>query len=102
MATVDFRNAYELLRRVMEQQELERHQAGSGSGPGAASSESGGYGSPQGGLLGRLIDLQEEQGRYQPRAADSPSEFSRRIQISGNSHGWTDGLKEAPRPPMMK
>jgi len=71
MATVDFRNAYELLRRVMEQQELERQGSGYGSIPGTGSaSNSGSYGSPQGGLLGRLIALQEEQSRYQPYPGD--------------------------------
>jgi hypothetical protein len=71
MAAVDFRGAYELLRRVMEQQELDRQQAGYGSTPGGApATDSGGYGTPRGGLLGRLRALQEEQGRYQPYHGD--------------------------------
>jgi hypothetical protein len=72
MATPNIRGAYELLRRAMQQYDPQQQGADFGETPNAApqdSSES--YGSPQGGLLGRLLSLQAEQGQYQPLAGSN-------------------------------
>ena len=72
MATPNVRGAYELLRRAMQQQSLQQQGSEFCSTPNAAlevSSDS--YGSPQGGLLGRLLALQAEQSRQQPFAGNN-------------------------------
>lgn len=79
MASIDLRGAYGLLRRAMEQQSLQQQQgAGFGSTPSVASEDnSPSYGSPQGGLPGRLQALQGEQSQFEPVAANpgqAPSE----------------------------
>lgn len=62
MATVNTRGAYELLRRALMQHSLQQEGANFDSPPNGMSGEDAdGYGSPQGGLLGRLRALQAEQ-----------------------------------------
>jgi hypothetical protein len=82
MGAMNFRDAYEfdpetysdeggglpgMLRRVMQQQRLQQQGVDFGSTPnGAPKFDHDSYGSPQGGLLGRLLALYAEQGGYEP------------------------------------
>jgi hypothetical protein len=81
MRTINFRDAYEfdpesyaeggglpgLLRRVMQQQSVQQQGADFGSAPNNSPEyDPDSFGSPQGGLLGRLRALQAEQSQYQP------------------------------------
>jgi hypothetical protein len=69
MATPNVRGAYELLRRAMQQHDLQQQGSDFGSTPnGAPEDGSESYGSPQGGLLGRLLALQAERSGQQPFA----------------------------------
>lgn len=67
MATVNIRDAYDLLQQVLRQQDLQRQGVGFDSSadgaPGYAGSNDD---SGRGGLLGRLAALQAEQSQYQP------------------------------------
>jgi hypothetical protein len=66
MANIDTRGAYELLRRAMQQPSLPQQGTDFGSRPNAAPEyDWDSYGSPQGGLLGRLLALQMEEKLYQ-------------------------------------
>lgn len=71
MATPNILETYELLRRAMQQNYLGQQGAGycpmPNSGPGY---NSGGYNSPQGGLLGRLLALQGQQSPDEPIAGN--------------------------------
>lgn len=70
MTSINLRDAYELLQRAMQQHSMLQQGTDFGSTPNAVpENNSGGYGSPQGGLLGRLLALQAEQSPYQPSAA---------------------------------
>src|SRR5712672_2540623 len=72
MATPDVRTAYELLRRAMQQNFLQQQGGGFCPMPNSAPGyNSGGYDSPQGGLLGRLLALDSQQNPYQPLAENS-------------------------------
>ncbi len=72
MATPNVRGAYELVRRAMQQNALQQQGADSDPAPfGAPEYDPDGYGSLQGGLLGRLLALQAEQKPYQPLADNS-------------------------------
>src|SRR5260221_2817087 len=72
MATPNLRGAYELRRRAMQRSAPQEQGVDFGSmqnAPPEDSSDS--YGSPKGGLLGRLLSLQAEQGQYQSLAGSS-------------------------------
>jgi hypothetical protein len=86
MAGMDFRDAYEfepdtysptagLLGRLQEivQQRQVRPTASSSIPDRLSEYDSSTYGNPQGGLLGRLLKLQAEQGLYQPNLANTGS-----------------------------
>jgi hypothetical protein len=69
MATPDIRGAYELLQRAMQQQGANACRMPGGT----FGYDPEGYGSPQGGLLGRLLALQAEQNPYQSVAGNNGS-----------------------------
>jgi len=88
MGAINFRDGYEfdpesyasggglsgMLRRALQEQSLLRQGVDLSSTPnGAADYDPDNYGSPQGGLLGRLLSVQAEQGRYQPLPEDTRS-----------------------------
>lgn len=72
MATPNTRGAYDLLWRAMQQNALQQQRDDSSpTSFGAPEYDPDGYGSPQGGLLGRLLALQAEQNPYQPPASNN-------------------------------
>jgi hypothetical protein len=88
LGVINFRDGYEfdpetfassgglpgMLRRMMQEQSLQRQGIDIDSTPNdAAELGPNSYGSPQGRLLGSLLSVQAEQGRYQPVPEDTRS-----------------------------
>ena len=98
MATSNVLGAYDLLRLAMQQHAPQ--QQGADTGPtalGAPEYDPDGYGSPQGGLLGRLLALQADLSPYQPIAdSNRAAPLISLIRTSGNCRGCrlSIGLKE--------
>jgi hypothetical protein len=66
MASIDMRAAYELLRRALENQNMQHQRSGERSLSGVPAHDGSSYSSPQGGLLGRLRELEGGHDHRQP------------------------------------
>lgn len=89
----DSHNAGDLLGRLLASVQPDQNLLGNGSGSnpiGAAQFDPNDYDSPQGGLLGRLMASQSEQGQYQP-SQDSNGQTAFAPQSSNVAQGPTSG-----------